>query len=134
MHAESLPDVFVPYEGVSRTAEFVEHWIEGEDSTIIVAEVAGKLVGLATVRAQTSPLLRMLARRRFTVLDSLVVAAAYRRRGIGTSLALEAHEWALSNGIALAWLNVREFNDGAVMLYESQGCKTIGRRMQVELE
>ena len=77
--------------------------------------------------------LQMFARSWFAVLDSLIVAAAHRRKGIGTALAREAHKWALCNGVERAWLNVWEFNESAISFYESLGYQTIGRRMQVDL-
>jgi len=133
LHAEALPDVFVPYQGPPRTADFAKQSREGKDSTIIEAEVACKPVGLVTARIQISPPLQMFARSWFAVLDSLIVAAAHRRKGIGTALAREAHKWALCNGVERAWLNVWEFNESAISFYESLGYQTIGRRMQVDL-
>jgi len=89
LHAEALPDVFVPYQGPPRTADFIEQSIEGEDSTIIVAEVENNVVGLAAMQVQESPPLKMFAYRRFAVPDNLIVTPAHRRKGMGTLLVLE---------------------------------------------
>ena len=58
----------------------------------------------------------------------LMVAAAYRRRGIGRSLLEHAVEWARENGVEKLELHVFPHNEPAIRLYEQFGFEREGLR------
>ncbi len=58
----------------------------------------------------------------------LMVAAAYRRRGIGRSLLEQAVEWARENGVEKLELHVFPHNEPAIRLYEQFGFEREGLR------
>ena len=58
----------------------------------------------------------------------LMVAAAHRRRGIGTALMLAAEEWASTAGVSKLELHVFPHNSGAIALYEKLGYEREGLR------
>jgi RimJ/RimL family protein N-acetyltransferase len=58
----------------------------------------------------------------------LMVAAEYRRRGIGRSLLTAAVEWARAAGIRKLELHVFPWNEPAIRLYESFGFEREGVR------
>ncbi|MBA2385279.1 MAG: GNAT family N-acetyltransferase, partial [Actinobacteria bacterium] len=58
----------------------------------------------------------------------LMVAAAHRRRGIGTRLLAGAVDWARSAGVRKLELHVFPHNEGAIALYESFGFRREGLR------
>ena len=63
------------------------------------------------------------------MVDSVVVARAAQRSGVGTTLMGRAESWAREKGTNQLELQVWEFNVGAVALYEKLGYRTVSRRM-----
>jgi GNAT superfamily N-acetyltransferase len=58
------------------------------DHSLVVAEVAGRVVGLLHVFARPA-----IENPREAVVEALVVDAAYRRSGVGLALMTEAERW-----------------------------------------
>ena len=58
----------------------------------------------------------------------LMVAAAYRRQGIGRSLLQTAVDWARETGVRKLELHVFPWNDAALALYEAFGFQREGYR------
>jgi ribosomal protein S18 acetylase RimI-like enzyme len=71
----------------------------------------------------------VLVPRRFAIVDSLAVRAAFRRRGVGQKLMAAVEEWAADRGVSDIELNVFEFNGAAIAFYERLGYATRSRRM-----
>jgi RimJ/RimL family protein N-acetyltransferase len=58
----------------------------------------------------------------------LMVAAGWRRRGIGRALLVQAVEWAQARGVSKLELHVFPHNDAAIALYEQFGFEREGYR------
>jgi ribosomal-protein-alanine N-acetyltransferase len=84
----------------------------------VVAEQEGTLAGFAVVRLAGG----------MCELESIAVAAEWRRRGVGAALMRSVMEWARDRGAAKLELEVRESNSAAVRLYETLGGSVAGRR------
>jgi len=128
-HAAALPDVFRVGDGPIHTEEFVFQAIEDEDVTLLVADEGGEVVGVVHVVVRRSPDFSSLVPRCYANVESLVVGAGFRRRGIGRALMEEAHHWAAGKGLPGIELTVWEFNKGAIALYEELGYTTAHRKM-----
>ncbi len=128
VHTHALPDRF---RGTypARTKAFLEHWYAHDAAGIFVAEVTNQVVGFVQCSVMTTPERPMLYERTFVSVDSLIVQERYRRQGIGRRLMERVHTWARERGIREIELNVFEFNDTAIRLYEQLGYRTISRRM-----
>jgi [ribosomal protein S18]-alanine N-acetyltransferase len=88
----------------------------------LVAEVGGGLAGFAVVRlAKTSDLSE-------AELESIVVAEAWRGKGIGTALLAELAARAKASDAIRLGLEVRASNAAAIRLYERAGFVEGGRR------
>jgi putative acetyltransferase len=59
-----------------------------------------------------------------------MVAAAWRRRGVGTALLAAAEQWAAATWISRIELQVFPHNAAAIALYEQVGYEREGRRRQ----
>ena len=132
-HGQAVPHVFRPANGPARTPEYIADSLANENSMLFVAESAGQVVGLVQVDIREAPDHPIMMPRRYAKVDSLVVGKEFQRSGIGQSLMKRAHEWAGERGVHEVELNVWEFNQGAIALYEKLGYKTAARRMWTTL-
>jgi ribosomal protein S18 acetylase RimI-like enzyme len=100
-----------------------------EGERVFVAEVGGRIAGYAAVRIADVPDTPVHAPGRRAEVDTVVVGAAFRRRGVGEALMERAHAWAAEQGVGEVELLVAEFNAAAIALYEKLGYATVYRRM-----
>ena len=112
-----------PWRAPDAVREAVTGWVRGsldgagsDDRAVIVADVAGQLVGLVTVGE----------RRHFTgevdaYVGELIVAAEAERRGVGTRLMAAAEEWGRRRGLRHLTLETGSANRIARAFYASLG-------------
>lgn len=127
-YAELDPELFrVP--DSKHVADSMESWIAeppGENEALVVAEVEGGVVGLVSLRLEgpapnpEAQLVLDVTEVRLFV-DGLVVAEAFRRRGVGTRLMQAADEWGRTRGARLAVLDTWGESPESVPFYERLG-------------
>jgi RimJ/RimL family protein N-acetyltransferase len=93
-----------------------------ENSIVLVAEIADRLVGYAEARGGR------FRRARLTAYLVLGVLAGASGRGIGSGLLAEMETWALAHGMHRLELTVMAHNQRAHALYERMGFVVEGRR------
>lgn len=114
--AEGLADWFEEINAKLRDDETVPH---------LVAEVDGVIVGSTSATLQEPldtadrQLQTDLARRRLHV-DSLGIAAAHRRGGVGTALMRAVEEWGRAQGAEVILLETEANNPTSVPFYEQR--------------
>jgi GNAT superfamily N-acetyltransferase len=134
LHAAAHPSIFQPVERARSLPQgYVDDLLAGDTSTILVAEVAGAIVGFAIVTVFDAPPIELLVPRRIVSIRSMVVTEAQRGQGIGRALVDAAMLWGRAQGATTLELTVWEFNQHARALYERLGLTTIHRTMQLEL-
>jgi RimJ/RimL family protein N-acetyltransferase len=92
------------------------------DAAVYVVEDEGRIVGRLSLSRDPHPSSHHVADL------GLMVAARYRRRGIGTALLDEAVRWATASGVRKLELHVFPWNEPALKLYESFGFEREGLR------
>jgi RimJ/RimL family protein N-acetyltransferase len=92
------------------------------DGAVLVAEVDRELVGRLSIARDPHPASPHVADL------GLMVAAAHRRRGVGTALLAAADEWARDAGVTKLELHVFPHNGPAIALYEKLGWEREGVR------
>jgi GNAT superfamily N-acetyltransferase len=109
--------------------ERVRSVIGDPDSVMLVAEAAGGLIGFveASVGEDAGGPLTVPVRRGFV--QSLLVSAAARHRGIGGRLMEAAEAWALERGATEVRLKVWEFEGGPLEFYRRRGYATVSREL-----
>jgi GNAT superfamily N-acetyltransferase len=120
LHRERVPWMFKASASVPRTAEFFAEVLSREDSAFFVAEADG-VIGIAHGLLRSAPELPIFVPQRWGLLDSLVVAASRRRRGVGMQLARAIEAWALGQGAAWVEASVYDFNAEARRFYAALG-------------
>lgn len=134
LHRAALPGVFRVSGGAVRERDFVEGMISDPAVGLFVAEDGGVLVGLLHVVLRMPSSFPILVPRRFVVIESVVVAGAYRRQGVGRALMDAAQAWATAQGATEIELNVWAFNREAIAFYEGLGYQTLSRKMHRVLD
>jgi ribosomal protein S18 acetylase RimI-like enzyme len=132
LHARLAPSYF-------RTGARAESdWralVAAPDAGVFVAEAESKpgLVGVAIARVyDTPPDPTMVPLRRGHV-ETLVVSAAQRRRGLGVRLMDEVAAWARRQGAAELVLTVWAGNDAAQAFYQRLGYRELSRVLSAKL-
>ena len=92
------------------------------DAVLLVAELEGVVAGRLSISRDPHPSSAHVADL------GLMVAARYRRRGIGSALLAAAEEWARSAGVSKLELHVFPHNESAIALYEKAGYEREGYR------
>ena len=94
------------------------------DGALFVAELeSGELVGRLSLMRDSHPSSAHVADL------GLMVAAAYRRQGVGSALMAAAEEWAHAAGVTKLELHVFPHNEPAIALYERLGYVREGLRL-----
>jgi len=133
LHSRNLPRIFRDVPGPARPRQYIFETIASEDALLLVAEDAGRVVGLLHAEVRPVPEYDLLVPRRFAHIGDIVVTETYRGHGVGRRLMEHAHRWAGEKGLSEVELNVFEFNRAAVTFYEELGYETTSRRMHKTL-
>ena len=133
IHAEAYPAIF--RQGVSGIPiEYFTRMIEGENTTVFVAELEQIVVGYVFLNVNDAPSYGYLMPRRVAEISDIAVLKAYNSKGIGHQLFAASVEWAKARGATDLELQVWEFNKNAIAFYERLGMTPINRTMQLELK
>jgi len=133
LHRENLPWVFQKPRGAVRERDYVLGLIADEAVGFFAAQVGDRLAGLICVMIRESSEIPIFVRRRYAVVDNVVVKREFQRTGIGRALMEKAHEWAVAEGAESIELNVWEFNQEAIEFYKTLGYETASRKMNKRL-
>jgi ribosomal protein S18 acetylase RimI-like enzyme len=130
LHAALAPAYF------RRTARADSEWrdlLAAPEAAVFVDQEAGRLAGAVVVRVyETPPDPAMVPLRRGHV-EMLVVAAAHRRRGVGTRLMDEVAAWARRQGARELVLTVWAGNRAAEIFYDRLGYRELSRVLSAKL-
>jgi putative acetyltransferase len=110
------------WRGVVEERRFIKSLRRNPDALLLVVEDGGAIVGRLSVARDPHPASRHVADL------GLMVAAEYRRRGIGRALLDRTVDWSRAAGVRKLELHVFPWNDAAIALYESYGFEREGVR------
>ncbi|MDR6224982.1 RimJ/RimL family protein N-acetyltransferase [Desmospora profundinema] len=108
--------------GVEETAKRIQSAVEQKNRTILVAEVAGRLVGWMELIGGG------VRRNRHSAYIVVGIRQTYTGQGIGTRLFTAGENWARQNGIHRLELTVMVHNRAALALYPKRGFQVEGIR------
>ncbi len=93
----------------------LDRFFDGRDEWICVAVDEGKIIAFLSIEVHHEE-------EDYIYLDDLSVTAAYRSRGIGTTLIQRAEGYAKEIGIREIYFHVEKSNTDAFRLYQRLGC------------
>lgn len=99
---------------------YMRHLVDSSSTAVWVAEDEGTLAGFAIVEW-------FQKQQTIAYIETIEVAAEYRRQGIGDELLRRVEDSARATGARLIWLHVDAENASAIRLYEAHGYKRQGR-------
>ncbi len=103
-------------------------------AVVVSAEASAQpLVGLVVVRLYDTPAEQLMQPRRRGHVETVVVAAARRRRGIGRRLLEAANDWARRQGAVEMVLTTWAGNEAADAFYERLGYRVLSRVLHAPL-
>lgn len=110
------------WRSVSDERRYVRAIRRSKAAAVLVAQSPDGIVGRLSLSRDPHPASRHVADL------GLMVAAGWRRRGVGRALMLGAEEWAREVGIRKLELHVLPYNEAAIGLYETLGYEREGVR------
>ena len=120
-HRRARPDFFRRFDGPPRTREQIGQWLAGPDSTVLVADDDGEVIGLAVLVARPASAFTGAVPSKVIELDNLVVRADCRGRSVGHRLLRAMMRWVRGQGATHVEVAVHAFNRDARRFYESFG-------------
>jgi RimJ/RimL family protein N-acetyltransferase len=110
------------WRGVAEERRYIKSVRRDADAALYVVDDDDRIVGRLSLARDPHPASRHVGDL------GLMVAAEYRRRGIGRALLDQAIDWARVAGIRKLELHVFPWNEPAIALYESYGFVREGLR------
>jgi [ribosomal protein S18]-alanine N-acetyltransferase len=101
---------------------YMQQIIGGRTSATWVAEEDGVMAGFTVIDCREE------LEGNIAYIQTIEVAPAYRRRGMGAELLRRVDETARAAGAVLIWLHVAAENDPAIRLYRAHGYQRQGRQ------
>jgi ribosomal protein S18 acetylase RimI-like enzyme len=133
LHRRNVPWLFRKPLAEPRSRDFFGRLLQGEDSTVLVAQAGTTLVGVATAILRDAPELAVFVPQRWGVLDNIAVLESWRRRGVGSSLTREAERWMTRRGANWIELGVYAFNEDARAFYQALGYLPVSTKLRKPL-
>lgn len=133
LHASLQPAFFRVPLGLPRAPQALARLLRGREEALFVAEAAGELCGLVSVRVYHTPPgagMRPLLRAH---IEDLVVDEARRRRGCGRALLERAMAWARAQDAAQVVLTVWSGNSEADAFYRRLGYQPVNTVLGFDL-
>jgi len=133
-HQRILPDVFQPMDDPVRQHERIAGFFDVDDAELFVAELAGTLVGLSTVRILSNPDPPMFKAGQRACIDNLVVSDRFRGQGIGQQLLSKVVAWARARELKYVDATVWDDNECAMSFYRSSGFQPRYHRLELSTD
>jgi len=132
-HYNKEPYIYEKTNVGSRTREYIETIINDEKSIIVVLEKEKEIVGFLYAYEETKGHLPFHRKRKYVVLDNIVIDENYRKNGYGEILLNYIIEYAKNGKYNDIVLYVYKFNENAIKLYEKKGFKILTQDMILKL-
>ncbi|AZR74537.1 hypothetical protein BBF96_14770 [Anoxybacter fermentans] len=127
LHATNMPDFFVKLD--RRGSQFIDNFINNNEAAMFVKVIGDEVVGLINGFIKRTPEIPVFKKRKYLMVDTLIVKKEWQKKGIGKELLKALEEWGKEKNVHGIEINVWEFNQTAIQFYLEKEYKVISRRM-----
>ncbi|GHO91509.1 N-acetyltransferase [Reticulibacter mediterranei] len=107
--------------------------LSNDDAALFVVDSGEELLGLAEVYLRQDEPHSLTVAHRYGYLQSLIISASHRKKGLGKQLVTAAQQWAKERDATEMQLDTWEFETGPLVFYESLGYRTLKRYLVTDL-
>jgi diamine N-acetyltransferase len=132
-HYNNEPYIYEKTNEGCRTKEYIETIINDKKSIFVVLEKEKKIIGFLYAYEETKGHLSFHKKRKYIVLDNIVIDENHRKNGYGEMLLNYIIEYAKNGNYNDIILYVYKFNESAIKLYEKKGFKILTQDMILKL-
>jgi len=132
-HYNNEPYIYEKTNEGCRTKEYIESLLNDKINIFIVLEKEKEVIGFLFAYEETKGHLLFHKKRKYLVLDNIVIDENYRNNGYGEKLLNYIIEYAKNGNYIDIVLNVYKFNENAIKLYEKKGFKILTQDMILKL-
>lgn len=133
LHVKHRPDVYVDLDFPLEKTDF-EQLLNTADTWVWVVETSKReLVAYSIVKLMKPLNLSILKPTQMAFIDDFCVKHSYQKQGIGKQLFNRIKEDVKQRGATSLQLVVWEFNQEALLFYETLGMQTRNRRLEITL-
>jgi len=132
-HYNNEPYIYEKTEEGCRTKEYIESLLNEEKNILIALETEKEIIGFLYAYEETKGHLPFHKKRKYIVIDNIVIDENYRNNGYGEKLLNYIIEYAKNGKYNDIVLNVYRFNENAIKLYDKKGFKIITQDMILKL-
>jgi ribosomal protein S18 acetylase RimI-like enzyme len=130
LHIDREPRIFQNPGKPPRPREYYDSVLSSEEKDLLIAELEGLSVGYLQMELKrVGTDIALLVPQEFAWVCDIVVARAFRRRGVGRALMARAREWARDRGHDQVRLTVFDFNVEAMRFYEAEGLVALSHNL-----
>ena len=132
-HDRNEPYIYEKSNERARSKEYIESLINDKASIFIVLEIENKIIGFLYAYEETKGGLPFHKKRKYIVIDNIVVDEEYQNKGYGKKLLDYIIKYTKDEKYSDIELYVYCFNKKAIKLYEEYGFKNLTQNMILKL-
>ena len=133
LHYNNEPYIYEKTNEGSRTKEYIESLLNDKTNIFIVLEKEKEIIGFLLAHEEKKGHLPFHKKRKFIVIDNIVIDENYRNNGYGEILLNYSIEYAKKEKYNDIVLYVYKFNENAIKLYEKKGFEVLTQDMILKL-
>jgi diamine N-acetyltransferase len=133
LHYKNEPYIYEKTNDGCRTREYIESLINDKANIFVVLEKENEIIGFLFAYEETKGHLPFHKKRKYMVLDNIVIDENHRNNGYGEKLLNYIIEYSKDGKYNDIMLNVYRFNENAIKLYEKKGFKILTQDMILKL-
>ena len=132
-HYRNEPYIYEKSNERARSKEYIESLINDKASIFIVLEIENKIIGFLYAYEETKGGLPFHKKRKYIVIDNIVVDEEYQNKGYGKKLLDYIIKYTKDEKYSDIELYVYCFNKKAIKLYEEYGFENLTQNMILKL-
>jgi ribosomal protein S18 acetylase RimI-like enzyme len=132
-HHNNEPNIYEKTNEGHRSKEYIETILNEDKDIFVVLELDDKIIGFLYGYEEIKGKLPFHKKRKYFVLDNIVIDTKYQNKGYGKKLIDYIIEYSNKKMYDDIMLNVYTFNKKAISIYEKYGFRNLSQNMSLKL-